>query len=131
MEQLKNNFSELVTISMRLRKECPWDAEQKLDSFHKYIVEEAIEVEKAARAQDWEELKEELGDVFWNVIFMSNIAKDNNLFDLNDVVATVKEKMIRRHPHVFAGASNDMKDIYKRWEEIKVEEKKMKKERKI
>ncbi len=130
METTKQSFSELVEISRRLRKECPWDAEQTLDSFHKYIVEESIEAQKAAEAKDYEELKEELGDVFWNVLFMTNIAKDNGLFDINDVMQNAKEKMIRRHPHVFAGESKDMDAIYKKWEEIKAEERKMKEARK-
>lgn len=126
MEKSKQAFGELLEISRRLRKECPWDAEQTLDSFHKYIVEESIEAQKAAEAKDYEELKEELGDVFWNVLFMTNIAKDNGLFDINDVLQNAKEKMVRRHPHVFAGESKDMKDIYKKWEEIKAEEKRLK-----
>ena len=130
MEQTKNNFGELIKISTRLRKECPWDAEQTLDSFHKYIVGEAIEAQKAAEAKDYDELKEELGDVFWNVMFMCNIAKDNGLFDLNDVIVEVKEKMIRRHPHVFGNESKDMDSIHKKWEEIKEEENIVKEERK-
>lgn len=130
METIKQSFSELVEISRRLRKECPWDAKQTLDSFHKYIVEESIEAQKAAEAKDYEELKEELGDVFWNVLFMTNIAKDNGLFDINDVMQNAKEKMIRRHPHVFAGESKDMDAIYKKWEEIKAEERKLKAKRK-
>lgn len=130
METTKQSFSELVEISQRLRKECPWDAEQTLDSFHKYIVEESIEAQKAAEAKDYEELKEELGDVFWNVLFMCNIAKDNNLFDVEDVLQSAKEKMIRRHPHVFAGESKDMDAIHKKWVEIKAEERKLKEARK-
>ncbi len=130
MEKLKENFSELAAISKRLRKECPWDAKQNMDTFYKYIVEEAIEAQKAAEAKDYEELKEELGDVFWNVMFMTNIAEDNGLFTLNDVIVQVKEKMIRRHPHVFGDASKDIEEIKKKWEEIKAEEKTSKEERK-
>ncbi len=130
MEKTKQSFSELIEISQKLRKECPWDAEQTLDSFHKYIVEESIEAQKAAEAKDYEELKEELGDVFWNVLFMCNIAKENGLFDVHDVLQNAKEKMIRRHPHVFAGESKDMDAIHKKWQEIKAEERKVKEARK-
>ncbi len=130
MEESKQSFGELLQISQRLRKECPWDAEQTLDSFHKYIVEESIEAQKAAEAKDYDELKEELGDVFWNVLFMCNIAKDNGLFDVHDVLQNAKEKMIRRHPHVFAGESKDMDSIHKKWAEIKAEERKLKEARK-
>ena len=131
MDPLQNNFAELVAISKRLRKECAWDAEQTIDSFHKYVVGEAIEVQKAAEVKDYEELKEELGDVFWNVMFMCNIANENNLFDLNDVIITVKEKMIRRHPHVFGNESNDMESIHKKWVEIKAQEKAEKEKRRL
>ena len=130
MEDTKQSFGELLQISQRLRKECPWDAEQTLDSFHKYIVEESIEAQKAAEAKDYDELKEELGDVFWNVLFMCNIAKESGLFDVHDVLQNAKEKMIRRHPHVFGDASKDMDAIHKKWAEIKAEERKLKEARK-
>lgn len=130
MEKTKENFGKLLEISQRLRKECPWDAKQDVDSFYKYIVEEAQEAQKAAETKDYEELKEELGDVFWNVLFMANIAKDQGLFDMNDILVHAQEKMIRRHPHVFGDASKDIEEIKKAWEEIKAEEKEEKKKRK-
>jgi tetrapyrrole methylase family protein / MazG family protein len=130
MEKTKKEFEELININKRLRKECPWDKEQTLESFYNYIVEEAIEVKQAAKSKDYEELKEELGDVFWNVLFMANIAEEKNLFTLHDVIATSKEKMIRRHPHVFGDASKDVAEIEKTWQKIKAEEKKEKEERK-
>lgn len=130
MKKTKENFGKLLEISQRLRKECPWDAKQDLDSFHNYIVEEAQEAQKAAEAKDYEELKEELGDVFWNVLFMANIAKDQGLFDINDILVDAQEKMIRRHPHVFGDASKDMESIHKKWLEIKAEEKARKEARK-
>jgi len=130
MEKTKKSFEELIKVNQKLRKECPWDKKQTLDSFYNYIVEEAIEAKQAAEKKDYEELKEELGDVFWNVLFMANIAKDNNLFDLNDVIVASKNKMIRRHPHVFGNASKDMESIHKVWQEIKDQEKKEKTKRK-
>jgi uncharacterized protein YabN with tetrapyrrole methylase and pyrophosphatase domain len=71
-----------------------------------------------------------LGDVFWNILFMANIAEEKNLFTLKDVIQSSKEKMIRRHPHVFGDASNDMESIKKVWQEVKAEEKKEKEARK-
>lgn len=121
-EKITNSFAELLAISKLLHKECPWDAQQTIDSFHQHIVGEALEVKKAAEAKDYEELKEELGDVFWNVLFMTNIAEQNGLFTLHDVLETSKEKMIRRHPHVFGNESKDMDSIHKKWEEIKAQE---------
>ncbi len=130
MEKIKNTFADLVEISAKLRKECPWDKEQTLESFQKYLVDEAIEAQHAVAKKDYDELKEELGDVLWNVLFMVNIAKEQNLFDVHDVLETAKEKMIRRHPHVFGDASRDIESIHKKWQEIKAEEKAEKEKRK-
>lgn len=121
-DKITTSFVELLAISKLLHKECPWDAQQTIDSFHQHIVGEALEVKKAAEAKDYEELKEELGDVFWNVLFMTNIAEQNGLFTLHEVLETSKEKMIRRHPHVFGNESKDMNSIHKKWEEIKAQE---------
>lgn len=121
-QHVTDSFQELVALSKLLHKECPWDAKQTIESFHQYIVGEALEVQKAAQEKDYDELKEELGDVFWNVMFMANIAEQNGLFTLHDVLTTSKEKMIRRHPHVFGDSSKDMDSIHKKWDEIKAKE---------
>lgn len=130
MEKLKENFSDAVTISKRLRKECPWDAQQDFNSYCKYLIEESIEVKKAVEEEDYEGLKEELGDLFWNILFMSNIAEESGLFDLNKIIVSANEKMVRRHPHVFGNESKDMESIYKKWKEIKMQEKDEKNKRK-
>jgi tetrapyrrole methylase family protein / MazG family protein len=130
LEKTKKEFEELINVNKRLREECPWDKKQTLQTFHNYLVEEAIEAKQAADQEDYEELKEELGDVFWNVLFMANIAEEKKLFTLKDVIESSKNKMIRRHPHVFGDASKDMEAIHKTWQEIKAQEKKEKEARK-
>ncbi len=122
MEKTKQAFEELIKVSKRLRKECPWDAEQTLETFPRYLVEEAIEADNAAKMKDFEELKEELGDIFWNIMFMANIAEERGLFNIADIMETSRKKMIRRHPHVFGDASKDMDAIHEKWKEIKEKE---------
>lgn len=127
MEKLKENFSDAVIISKRLRRECPWDKQQDFNSYCKYLVEEANEVKKAVEDEDYDGIKEELGDLFWNILFMSNIGEECGIFDLNAIIVHSKEKMIRRHPHIFGDASKDLESIHKKWEEIKLQERDKKK----
>ncbi len=95
---------ELLQLAKRLRdpeKGCPWDLKQDFNSFKKCLVEEANEVVQAIDKQDWENLKEELGDTLFNLLFLTNLAEEKNLFTLTDVVDGIYQKMIQRHPHVF------------------------------
>ncbi len=97
-----------------LRAECPWDRAQTLESLRPYTLEEAHElleaVERAAQEGDWEALKEELGDVLLHVVFYARLAEERGAFTLAEVMDGVVEKMIARHPHVFAGADYDPAD---------------------
>lgn len=80
---------------------CPWDKQQTFDSVIAHTIEETYEVVEAIHKQDWPNLREELGDLLFQVIFYSQLAKEEGLFDFNDVVAEVNDKLVRRHPHVF------------------------------
>ncbi len=109
---------------------CPWDAKQTHASLLKYLREESREVCDAVKKNDWANLKEELGDVLLQVLFHSEIASERGDFDVNDVIATLKSKLIRRHPHVFSANKNpqiSLSDLNKQWKEIKAKEKKGKK----
>ncbi|MBW2999805.1 hypothetical protein KY339_03960 [Candidatus Woesearchaeota archaeon] len=124
---MKKTFEELVKIHEMLRgdKGCAWDKQQTLESFKEHILKEAEEVVEAIENSNPEEIKKELGDLFWNILFMCQIAKEKGLFDIKEVMEEVKEKMIRRHPHVFGDEkAKDTEEIIKRWHEIKKEEKK-------
>jgi nucleoside triphosphate diphosphatase len=117
----------LRKIMQRLRNRdhgCPWDVQQSFASIAPYTIEEAYEVADAISRQDFDNLREELGDLLLQVIFHSQMASEAKLFDFNDVVRGINEKMIRRHPHVFAGLSvADADEQTRRWNELKRAEK--------
>jgi tetrapyrrole methylase family protein/MazG family protein len=121
-----HTFSDLVNITSKLRSKdgCPWDKEQTHESLKQYLLEEAGEVIEAIDHKDKENLCEELGDLLFQVMIHSQIAKENQDFTIDDVVNGICEKMIRRHPHVFG----DKKVISSEegealWEAIKMQEK--------
>lgn len=116
-------FKEFVDIVKRLRKECPWDREQTNDSIKHATLEEAHEVIEAIDNNDDEELKKELGDLLLHVVFHSVIAEGDGKFTLNEVIDSIREKLIRRHPHVFGDVKvTDSEDVKKNWEAIKMQE---------
>lgn len=120
-------FDEFIETIATLRGEngCPWDIEQTHQSLKKCLTDETQEVLDAIDAQDDENLCEELGDVLLQVVMHAQIAAEENRFTIEDVVRTVNEKMIRRHPHVFGDVKvNSLEDQLKLWEEIKKQEKK-------
>ena len=121
-----NNFDRLIEIMARLRGPggCPWDAEQTHQSLKRYLLEECYEVIEAIDNNDPEHLKEELGDLILQPIFHSAIAIEKNEFDINDVIAGICEKLVRRHPHVFGELEiRDSNAQIENWEKIKASEK--------
>ena len=124
-------FQRLVEIMARLRAPggCPWDREQTFDSIRKYTLEETYEVLDAIDRRDWANLREELGDFMLQAIFYAEMAAEEKHFDIGDSLDAINEKLIRRHPHVFADESASTgDDVKKRWDEIKAEERKDKPE---
>ena len=116
-------FNEFVEIVKRLRKECPWDSEQTNDSIKAATIEEAYEVVEAIENKDFEELKNELGDLLLHVVFHTIIAGEKNNFTIDDVISAIQEKLIRRHPHVFGDVEvADSEEVKKNWETIKLSE---------
>lgn len=103
---------------------CPWDLEQDFASIAPYTVEEAYEVADAIERNDMDDLKDELGDLLLQVVFHSRMAKEVGAFDFDDVANAISDKMVRRHPHVFADVdANDPAAVKANWEEIKAQEK--------
>ena len=107
---------------------CPWDRRQTHSTLIKYLKEESGEAAQAVRKKDWNNLKEELGDVLLQVVFHSALARREGLFTLGDVIRTVNSKMVRRHPHVFGGGELQGKlktpaQVLKEWAKIKKGEK--------
>jgi len=124
-------FQKLVDIMARLRAPggCPWDREQTFDSIKPYTLEETYEVLDAIDRRDWDELRAELGDFILQAVFFAEMAAGQQLFDIGDSLDAINEKLIRRHPHVFADAiAKTGADVTKRWDEIKAEERKQKEE---
>lgn len=118
----ENGFDELIDVMRVLRSEngCEWDKEQTHETLKPYMIEEAYEVLEAIENGSDKELKEELGDLLLQVIFHAQIATERAAFDIYDVIETLKDKLIRRHPHVFGDSEGYS---YRQWEEIKAEEK--------
>jgi len=103
---------------------CPWDRRQTHATLLKYLREEAGEVSRAVRRKDWENLKEELGDVLLQVVFHSALARRDGRFSLGDVIKTINAKMVRRHPHVFGGGKlRTPAQVLRQWKKIKRAEK--------
>ena len=121
-----DSFEELISIIKTLRGEngCAWDKVQTFDSLIPCFLEESYELVDAINNKDYDNIKEELGDVLLHVVFFSELAKDENKFNIDDVCKNINEKLVRRHPHVF-GDSNvkDVSGILKQWDKIKKEEK--------
>lgn len=120
------NLQELIETIRVLRSEngCQWDREQTHASLKPNMLEEAYEAVDAINNNDMKHLKEELGDVLLQVVLHSQIAKEANAFDIEDVAFEIKEKLIRRHPHVFGDLEvNSTQEILDNWEQIKKEEK--------
>ena len=124
--QHQDPLRRLENLVARLRdpaEGCPWDLEQTHQSLTPYVLEEAHEVADAIRHGDDQHLKEELGDLLLQVVLHARIAEEDNRFDLNAVAAGLSEKLIRRHPHVFADAeARDSAAVRISWEAIKAQE---------
>ncbi len=102
---------------------CPWDLEQDFSTIAPYTIEEAYEVADAIEREDWDELRSELGDFLFQVVFHAQMAAEKGYFDFEDVVTGINEKMLRRHPHVFGDAEErDAHSVRGRWEDIKEDE---------
>ncbi|MBI4202977.1 MAG: nucleoside triphosphate pyrophosphohydrolase [Chloroflexi bacterium] len=118
-------FSDLVDILAKLRSPegCPWDREQTHKSLKRNLLEESYEVLEAIDQQDYKALAEELGDVLLQIVFHSQMASEGGRFTIDEVVAGISEKLVRRHPHVFGDAQvQDAREVEAQWEELKRQE---------
>ena len=119
------DFNDLLKIMDDLREEggCPWDREQTHQSLKRYLIEECYEVLEAIECEDYDMLAEELGDVLFQIVFHARIGKENELFDINDVINNICHKMINRHPHVFSDVAADTsQEVLVNWDKIKRKE---------
>src|SRR5947209_12473540 len=125
---MSDRFDRVVEIMARLRGDggCPWDRKQTRETLKPYLVEEAYEVLDTIEKHDEAKLQEELGDVLLQILFHAEIGRERQTFTIEDVLQTLAEKLIRRHPHVFSASPSDTitaAEVVHRWEEIKQQEK--------
>src|SRR5215212_2735289 len=122
-------FQQLVAIMARLCAPggCPWDREQTFDTIKPFTLEETYEVLDAIDRRDWPGLAEELGDFMLQAVFYAQVASEQQLFTIEDALDAINQKLIRRHPHVFADDSaENASDVMRIWGEIKAAERKQK-----
>jgi ATP diphosphatase len=122
-----DRFERAVSIMARLRAPggCPWDREQTFDSIKPYTLEETYEVLEAIDQRNWPELAGELGDLLLQVLFYSQMAREDGTFSIDDVLDHLANKLIGRHPHVFGDVKADTPaEVLRNWEALKAEEKK-------
>jgi len=119
----EKSFTRLVSIMDDLREKCPWDKKQTIETLRPLTIEETYELTDAITNNDWNEIKEELGDILLHIIFYAKIATEQQKFTLEEVLEGISEKLIRRHPHIYGDVKvNNDEDVKKNWEQIKMQE---------
>jgi MazG family protein len=114
-------FDRLLTVMDELRENCPWDKKQTLETLRHLTIEETYELSDAILEGDLNEIKKELGDIMLHLTFYSRIASETKAFDIADVLNSICEKLIERHPHVYGDViANDEKTVKENWEKIKL-----------
>jgi len=117
-------FERLLTIMDELRGQCPWDKKQTLESLRYLTIEETYELSDAILEKDMDEIKKELGDLMLHLVFYAKIGSETGHFDIADVLNSISEKLIRRHPHIYGDVKvNNAEDVKNNWEKIKLQEK--------
>ncbi|MDB5226475.1 MAG: mazG [Bacteroidota bacterium] len=121
-------FERLLHIMDDLREKCPWDKKQTVQTLRKLTIEETYELSDAIIQEDWKSIQEELGDLFLHLVFYSKIAKEQEKFDVEDVLNSVCEKLIFRHPHIYPDKNGELvkvadeEEVKKNWEKLKLKE---------
>lgn len=125
---LSTSFLKLVSIMDDLREKCPWDRKQTIQTLRQLTIEETYELADAITDENWQGLKEELGDLLLHIVFYAKIASEQKKFELDDVIRNVSKKLIFRHPHIYGDKEGnvvevkDEEDVKKNWEKLKLKE---------
>jgi MazG family protein len=126
---LSENFLRLVSIMDELREKCPWDKKQTIHTLRQLTIEETYELVDAISEEDWKGIKEELGDILLHIVFYAKIAAEKDKFTLEEVIGSVCEKLIARHPHIYDIENtegivqvNNEDDVKQNWEKLKLKE---------
>ena len=122
-EQLES-FGQLLDIMDELREKCPWDKKQTFESLRVQTIEESYELTEAIIANDMDEVKKELGDLLLHIVFYAKMGSEQGRFDIADVINSLCQKLIYRHPHVFGDEkANSAEAVLQNWEQLKLKEK--------
>ncbi|MEJ7766173.1 MAG: nucleoside triphosphate pyrophosphohydrolase [Chitinophagaceae bacterium] len=120
---LEGSFSKLVEIMDELREKCPWDSKQTIQSLRQLTIEETYELADAITEQDWKGIKEELGDLMLHILFYARIGNEQSAFTLQEVIEGIANKLITRHPHIYADVTvKDEEEVKRNWEKLKLKE---------
>jgi len=123
MDKRLEAFGRLLTIMDELREQCPWDKKQTNESLRHLTIEETYELSDAILNNDSEEIKKELGDLFLHLVFYSKLGDEKGQFDVSDVLHSVCDKLVYRHPHIYADVEvKDEEEVKQNWEQLKLKE---------
>ena len=130
MNDVAASFNRLVSIMDDLREKCPWDKKQTIQTLRTLTIEEMYELADAITNDDWDGIKEELGDLLLHIIFYAKIGTEQNRFTLDEAINKICDKLISRHPHIYASPANtgqvvkvnDEEDVKRNWENLKLKE---------
>ena len=123
-KELSESFLKLYDVVEELREKCPWDREQTKESLRHLTIEETYELSEAILADDWDEIEVELGDLMLHILFYARIGDEQGRFNTVEMMDGLREKLIRRHPHIYGDVqANDTDTVLKNWEQIKMKEK--------
>jgi MazG family protein len=123
MDTRLQSFERLLKIMDDLREQCPWDKKQTVHTLRKLTIEETYELSDAIINEDWKSIKEELGDLFLHLVFYSKIGKEQQQFDIEEVLNSICDKLIFRHPHIYGDVKvENEEDVKRNWELLKLKE---------
>ncbi|MFT5952065.1 MAG: MazG family protein [Bacteroidia bacterium] len=123
MDKRLEAFGRLLTIMDELREQCPWDKKQTNETLRHLTIEETYELSDAILNNDSEEIKKELGDLFLHLVFYSKLGDEKGQFDVSDVLHSVCDKLVHRHPHIYADVQvKDEEEVKQNWEQLKLKE---------
>jgi XTP/dITP diphosphohydrolase len=123
MKDHTDSFVRILTIMNELREKCPWDQKQTIDTLRPLTIEETFELSDVIINKDWKGIKEELGDMLLHIVFYAKIGEEQGEFDISDVINTLCEKLIIRHPHIYSDTiAENEEQVKQNWEKIKMKE---------
>jgi len=123
MDKRLEAFLKLLNIMDELREKCPWDKKQTLESIRHLTIEETYELSEAIIEKNYQDIKKELGDLLLHIVFYAKIGSEEQHFNIEDIINSINEKLIRRHPHIFGNKKvKDAEEVKENWEKIKMNE---------